>query len=85
MCTTSMIMDTGRQYFTPVLNQPPAWFTRDRTDEVLAAIDALRKAFEAAKVFDTATNQPNCEDPEKVRLMDRIDELEKRLKALEVG
>lgn len=46
-------------------------------------IGSLRQALEAAEEFDKLTGQPDCEDPEKAQLMEKVDELEQRLATLE--
>jgi len=46
-------------------------------------IDEFREAVEAAKKIDVLTKQPDCEDPEKAKLLDRVAELERRLDQLE--
>lgn len=46
-------------------------------------IDTLRQAIEAAERFDKLTGQPDCVDPEKATLMERVEELERRLKEIE--
>lgn len=57
------------------------------SQEEVAAIRSLIKEFReavvAAKVVDKLTNQPDCEDPEKKKLEDRVAELEARLSMLE--
>lgn len=52
-------------------------------------IDALKKliaefkeALEAAKTVDRLTNQPDCEDPEKKKLEDRVTILEQKIAVL---
>jgi len=50
--------------------------------ELRELIDAFKQAAEAAKVFDRLTGQPDCEDPEKAKLVERVEALEERLDAL---
>lgn len=45
-------------------------------------IEAFKKAVAAARVVDELTSQPDCEDPEKAALVDRVAALEKRLEEL---
>lgn len=49
--------------------------------ERMAQMDALIKEFkdllEAAKKLDKALNQPDCEDPDKAKLVERVEVLEK--------
>lgn len=42
-------------------------------------IAEFKEAAQAAKVVDRLTAQPDCEDPEKMKLVDRVRLLEKRL------
>lgn len=64
-----MMMDHGSRY-------PDDYWTRPRYDD-------FRRLLDAAKVYDTRTGQPDCEDPEKVALLKRIEDrliaIEKRL------
>lgn len=86
MCTYSMVMD----HFEPMIPKvwpfsvPPA-----PSDESVKALEKMfedfRKATEAAKTVDALTNQPDCEDPKKLPLLDRVAELEKRLAELELA
>jgi hypothetical protein len=45
--------------------------------EFTALIAEFRKLIEAAKLIDEKTGQPDCVDPLKAKLEDRINELEK--------
>lgn len=65
---------------TPAPDQVAEGMTNDVLKRL---IDSLHKALEAAKEFDELTGQPDCEDPEKAALMDRVEELERRLEAIE--
>lgn len=46
-------------------------------------IEMFNEAKRAAEKVDTLTGQPDCEDPDKAKLLDRINALEKRLSDLE--
>jgi hypothetical protein len=62
---------------TIIITQP-----RDLTEEIEALrelIDSFHKAIEAAEVFDRLTGQPDCVDPEKGELSERVAELERKL------
>jgi hypothetical protein len=59
MCVVSAIHDYG-------MRQPDDFWTRGRFDEFK---DLVRKGQD----FDIKTSQPHCEDPEKVKLMARIE------------
>lgn len=52
-------------------------------EDLRKMLDAFMKVYEGAKAFDEASGQPDCEDPEKTRLLERVEELERRLDALE--
>lgn len=85
MCVYSMVHD----HYTPIIPviQPvqPGTFQWPPNPEpadaqkVVDAIAGLREALKAAKIVDDLTGQPDCVDPEKAKLMDRIAELEKAL------
>jgi hypothetical protein len=89
MCFTSLVM----QQFDPYIPQPQQWqqwpvstpspaertYTVDELGELLAA---FRKAYEAAEKFDALTGQPDCIDPEKAKLIERVAELEAKLAAI---
>ena len=76
MCTTSAVLDAYR----PIVDQRFAqFFPHDHSTEILEEIRAFRRLYEAARAFDIKTGQPDCEDPEKAKLLKRVDELEARL------
>lgn len=50
--------------------------------ELRLLIAEFKQALEAAKAVDRLTGQPDCEDPEKVKLVDRVAELERQVKKL---
>ena len=85
MCSTSAVFD---QYH-PYIPQPDQWHPWSSPEPQISAaelrelIDSFYKALEAARIFDRITNQPDCEDSEKAKLLDRVAELEHRLWALE--
>jgi len=60
MCAVSVIHDYGRSV------HPDAW-----TPE---ALDTFKKMVEDAKKFDKLTNQPDCEDPEKMKWVEPVEE-----------
>lgn len=51
---------------------PDTWYNQER-------IDLFRRLIQDAKTFDVEAGQPDCEDPEKAKLEEHIDELEKEL------
>lgn len=65
MCVVSAIIDYGRSL-------PDQWDT--------SQILEFQKVIQVAKQFDAATGQPDCEDPEKVKFLTKLEE---RLAALE--
>jgi hypothetical protein len=82
MCIVSMVYD----HYQPLIPQISPWQTdpwKPYTPPDPAAtqrlIEEFRKALAAAATVDKLTGQPDCEDPEKVKLLDRIAELEKQL------
>ena len=50
-------------------------------EDLRILLDAFHKAVEAAKAADKAAGQPDCTDPDKVKLEGRVAELERRLEA----
>jgi hypothetical protein len=51
---------------------PDTWYNQER-------IDLFRSLIQDAKTFDVEAGQPDCEDPEKAKLEDHINDLEKEL------
>ena len=91
MCMTSMVYDYGRQ--NPPWQNPDPGFTnpnhyrnplQDLNDfEAREAIKRFLKLLDAAKEYDEATKQRDCEDADKAKFMtevlDRLAAIEKRL------
>ncbi len=65
MCAVSVIYDMFGK-------QPDSWYTLDR-------IELFHNMVADARVFDIEANQPDCEDPEKAKVEERIEELEVQL------
>ena len=65
MCAVSVIYDMFGK-------QPDDWYTLDR-------IDLFRRMVVDARLFDEESGQPDCEDPEKAKVNERIEKLEKEL------
>jgi hypothetical protein len=63
MCAVSVIYDMFGQ-------QPDSWYTKER-------IDLFKRMVEDAKIFDQEANQPDCEDAEKAKILERLEKLEK--------
>lgn len=87
MCTVSMVYDhygskipipkipsTGAYSIPPVPVLPA-----DVAAELRQLIAEFREAVAAAKVVDRLTDQPDCEDPAKASLEDRVARLERLL------
>lgn len=51
-------------------------------EDLRILLDSFTKAVQAAKAADKATGQPDCVDPEKIKLEERVAELERRLDAM---
>lgn len=65
MCAVSVIYDMFGK-------QPDEWYTLER-------IDLFKRMVADARFFDEESGQPDCEDPEKSKVNDRIEDLEKEL------
>ena len=65
MCAVSVVYD----WFGKM---PDSWYTSQR-------IDLFHNMVADAKVFDQESGQPDCQDPEKAKLEERIAELEQQL------
>lgn len=66
MCAVSVIYDMFGK-------QPDEWYTQER-------IDLFRRMVTDARLFDEESGQPDCEDPEKAKVEERIANLEEELK-----
>lgn len=90
MCVVSMVSD----FYRPKFNEwtwPGQTISVSPTPTIQSEIDALRnlikdfrEAMEAARRVDELTAQPDCVDPKKATLVDRVADLERRLDALGV-
>lgn len=65
MCAVSVIYDMFAK-------QPDNWYNKER-------ITLFHHMVADARTFDIQANQPDCEDPEKAKLEQRIVELEQQL------
>ena len=52
-------------------------------DQLKELLEAFHAAVAAAKKADAAAGQPDCQDPEKAKIEERVAELERRLALLE--
>lgn len=81
MCTISMVSDGWREQFPQKWPnfQPsifnPAQVTRDEFESLRREVSELKELLLAAKKFDAATGQPDCEIDEKVRLIREVAKL----------
>lgn len=94
MCVYSMIADYGMKYIWPnpqlPFSSPPVTVIQHAPDQMmLEEMRAIRSYLELllkAKDTDTATGQPDCEDPKKVEwvhsLESRLERLEKVVEAM---
>lgn len=97
MCVVSLVMDhyTGPfdKWTLPNQDVPLQPYTIVQTsssidltphlEEIKQLIKDFRVAVEAAAKVDRLTSQPDCVDPEKVKLEARVTELEARIKDIE--
>lgn len=65
MCAVSVIYDMFAK-------QPDTWFNQQR-------IELFHNMVTDARTFDVQSGQPDCEDPEKAKLEQRIEELEQQI------
>ena len=83
MCTLSMVIDhfdqriPGGWTWPPRLSEPAIDLA-----ELRRLINEFREAVDAAKTVDRLTGQPDCVDPEKAKLQERVERLEKVVDAL---
>jgi hypothetical protein len=96
MCVYSAVIDHFDQRGWPNLDQPlppppGTVFSFDPEEMIVDGktirewkkqIAEFKEAAEAAKVVDRLTDQPDCEDPTKLLLVERVALLEKRLNAI---
>lgn len=94
MCVMSIVHDHYRDQFpggmwpplvpnpypyTPPDNSHP---TPEEQERLRQLIKDFREAQEAAAKLDKMMKQPDCVDPEKAKLQERVAELEKQLEAV---
>ena len=84
MCVISMVHDS----FEPRIPQPssfdwtpfivkPQWVT-----DLEKLLLEFKECVEAAKKIDILTKQPDCLDPNKAKLQERVNELEHKLQSI---
>lgn len=84
MCVYSMVMDHYEGRFPYTVTAVPFVPTHIETAPAadwLKLVGELKQAAEAAKMVDKLTGQPDCVDPEKQKLEERVAQLEKLLAA----
>jgi hypothetical protein len=70
------------QPYTPGID--PTQIIPDRSNEELRELlDTFKELLDAAAKVDEVTGQPDCADPEKTKVLERLDELEERLAEVE--
>lgn len=94
MCIVSMVIDRFDPLLpsptTPVYPQPTppgamppgyTWPWQPQVDlsDLRKLVDDFKEALAAARTVDRLTGQPDCEDPEKAKLLDRVALLESQL------
>lgn len=86
MCVMSMVHDHFAPVFPPlpagtIATWPPSAVivSQEEADRLRGLIADFRSAIEAARVVDKLTAQPDCADPEKLKLEDRVARLERAL------
>lgn len=89
MCVVSMVHDFYDPRFRPYLPIIPLVdpFIQPQlqldAEAIKKMIEDYHKAMEAAKTVDKLTAQPDCEDPEKAKLKERVAELEAKIAAIQ--
>jgi hypothetical protein len=85
MCMMSAVGDSWRETAPnrwpniPMTPNPtfvfnPSFVTKEEFDALKSEVEELRALLRAAKAFDEATGQPDCEVDEKVELIKRVAE-----------
>lgn len=59
--------------------------SKEEVEAIRSLIHEFRNAVSAAKTVDKLTNQPDCEDPQKKKLEDRVAMLEQQLAAMKAA
>ena len=95
MCVVSMVYDHFKDKFPPTIDPIPMPYIQPLSPQITQTITyqpdltelkqlikEFREAIAAAKKVDKLTGQPDCEDPAKAKLEERVVALEKEIKAL---
>jgi len=76
MCAVSMVYDSFKPRFDQVA---PVFYPVVDPNAVHLLIEEFRKSLAEARKKDAEEGAPDCFDPEKAKLSDRVAELERRL------
>ena len=76
-----MIMDYGRDWFHKTYE--PYDVKTITAKDYYIWVQSFQKLVKEAETYDRVTGQPDCVDPEKAELMQKITDLEARIKELE--
>lgn len=98
MCVYSVVLDHYKPFFqepffqdivAPAVQQPQITtvnnfqiISKEEIEYIKKLITEFKEALEAAKLIDRLIKQPDCEDPEKKKLEDRVALLEQRIAQL---
>lgn len=81
MCAVSMVTGYWKDYTQPGLptgigtpGWPPNSVTKEEFEALRKEVLELKKLLEAAKAYDTATGQHNCQKEENVKIIKQIAE-----------
>lgn len=97
MCVVSMVYDhynnrfpygqggTGTDWTKVFQNATEPSETDKLVGEMKKLITEFREAVAAAKKVDALTQQPDCSDPEKAKLEERVAALEREIEQLRLG
>lgn len=88
MCVVSMVLDHYRTdklwgdrfpWVAPNTAPAPQFvpYADPNPINTKVIIEGFKEALEAARVVDRRTGQPDCEDPEKAQLIERVNRLER--------
>ncbi len=64
-CAVSVVYDMFKK-------MPDSWYNKER-------INLFHRMVDDAKTFDVESDQPDCQDPEKAKVEERIANIEKEL------
>lgn len=91
MCIVSMVYDQFAPSFPgptivpnivpqePTFDYTTFFQTKSQIEQMEQLIKEFKEALEHAKKLDILMKKPDCEDPEKAKLLKRVEELEKAI------